>query len=277
MRILITVKTYPILSKKYAELVCTAGINSNGEWIRIYPVKFRALQDENKYKKYQWIEVEIKESASDKRPETYRISGGSEIKLLGDPLPTDNKWQARKNEFIDKVHLHEDLAKIIKKAHRNELSLALFKPTKWLKFHVEKVAKRESRESKLAKLQADREQLDFFKDQETINKEFSVVEELPYKFSYSFEDREGKETKLMIEDWEIGALYRNCSKSSNNEESTCEKVRKKFWEEFINSDKYNTYLILGTTLKWHNMKAPNPFVIVGVVPVLDDLQLGLKI
>ena len=42
-RILITVKTYPTLSKKYAELVCTAGVNETGEWRRIYPVPFRQL------------------------------------------------------------------------------------------------------------------------------------------------------------------------------------------------------------------------------------------
>jgi hypothetical protein len=28
-KILITVKTYPILSQKYAELVCTAGVNES--------------------------------------------------------------------------------------------------------------------------------------------------------------------------------------------------------------------------------------------------------
>jgi hypothetical protein len=43
-RILITVKTYPMLSKKYGELVCTVGLRENGEWIRIYPVPFRQLE-----------------------------------------------------------------------------------------------------------------------------------------------------------------------------------------------------------------------------------------
>ena len=41
--ILITVKTYPTLSKKYHELVCTAGVNTEGEWRRLYPVQFRQL------------------------------------------------------------------------------------------------------------------------------------------------------------------------------------------------------------------------------------------
>lgn len=37
-RVLITVKTYPTLSKKYGETVCTAGIRPDGSWVRIYPV-----------------------------------------------------------------------------------------------------------------------------------------------------------------------------------------------------------------------------------------------
>jgi len=35
-RIYITVKTYPTLSEKYAELVCTAGISEDG--LCIYPL-----------------------------------------------------------------------------------------------------------------------------------------------------------------------------------------------------------------------------------------------
>jgi hypothetical protein len=36
-RVFITVKTYPPLSEKYDELVCTAGISEDGSWIRLYP------------------------------------------------------------------------------------------------------------------------------------------------------------------------------------------------------------------------------------------------
>ena len=36
-RVLIAVKTYPTLSEKYDELVCTAGFLEDGTWIRIYP------------------------------------------------------------------------------------------------------------------------------------------------------------------------------------------------------------------------------------------------
>ena len=37
-KVLITVKTYPTISTKYEELVCTAGFKEDGTWIRIYPI-----------------------------------------------------------------------------------------------------------------------------------------------------------------------------------------------------------------------------------------------
>ncbi len=33
-RILITVKTYPTLSRKYGKTVCTAGVREAGSWVR---------------------------------------------------------------------------------------------------------------------------------------------------------------------------------------------------------------------------------------------------
>ncbi len=58
-RILITVKTYPTLSRKYGETVCTAGVREDGSWIRLYPVPFRRLQETEQYSKYDWIESAI--------------------------------------------------------------------------------------------------------------------------------------------------------------------------------------------------------------------------
>ena len=48
-RVFITVKTYPNISDKYAELVCTAGILEDGTWIRLYPVPFRLLKKEQQF------------------------------------------------------------------------------------------------------------------------------------------------------------------------------------------------------------------------------------
>ena len=67
MKILITVKTYPALSTKYGETVCTAGITEEGKWIRIYPLPFRKLDYDKRFNKYDWVELELKRNTNDFR------------------------------------------------------------------------------------------------------------------------------------------------------------------------------------------------------------------
>ena len=71
-RVLITVKTYPTLSTKYEELVCTAGFREDGSWIRLYPLQFRQRPYAQQYKKYQWIEIDLVKNEKDFRPESFR-------------------------------------------------------------------------------------------------------------------------------------------------------------------------------------------------------------
>ena len=268
-KILITVKTYPTLSREYAELVCTAGVEESGKWRRVYPVQFRQLIDEQKYRKYQWIEADLEKSTNDTRPESYKIHGAN-INTLGQPLTTVNKWLERREAFLDKVRVYEDMSELIQAAHNNTLSLAAFRPAKWLRFTHEEVG-REWDARKLAILEEKKKQLNFFKDATTVEKELEVVKKLPYKFSYQYEDVEKRTSKLMIEDWEIGALYWNCLKAGRNDEKEAiHKVKTKYWDDFIQSGRYSPILILGTTLEHHNKKAPNPFVIVGVASFPKD-------
>ena len=75
----------------------------------------------------------------------------------------------------------------------------------------------------------------------------------------------------MIEDWEIGALYWNCLKSTDGNESLAlQKVRDQYETNFINN--MNLYLFLGTTKEWHMRRGNNPFVIIGVFYPKKELQ-----
>ena len=70
-RILITVRTYPNLSTKYIETVCTGGINVAGEWRRLYPVSHRHLEEDKQYRTYDVITVRLGANP-DGRPESRR-------------------------------------------------------------------------------------------------------------------------------------------------------------------------------------------------------------
>ena len=91
----IVVKTYPSPAWNGVEVSCTAAVTPDGKWLRLFPVPFRFLGHDKRFKKYQWVQLRIKKS-SDARPESYNIDPDS-IKLLHDePIPTDNKWKKRK-------------------------------------------------------------------------------------------------------------------------------------------------------------------------------------
>lgn len=102
-KVLITVATYPLPSRSYDELVCTAGILETGEWIRIYPVplKFlRGLRKNGKIEsfKYNWIELDLKKRADDFRPESHSPINYDfkDIEVFG-KIDTKNNWADRKS------------------------------------------------------------------------------------------------------------------------------------------------------------------------------------
>lgn len=114
--------------------------------------------------------------------------------------------------------------------------------------------------------------MSLFQTEEEVKKKFELVNKLPYKFSYKFEDINGKQSTLMIEDWEIGSLYWNCLEScAGDEQKAIQQVRDKYLG-FIN--RCDILLFLGTTLKYHGW-ASNPFVIIGVFYPKKESQPGL--
>ena len=265
-KVLITVKTYPTLSAKYDELVCTAGFREDGTWIRIYPLPFRKKAYHQQYKKYDWIELDLVKNQSDFRPESYRpYSHESEINIIGH-IDTGRNWEERKKLCLGKIYYN--LSELIDEAKDKVIctSLAVFKPTEIVDFTAEKV-EREWDKDKLDKLS----QLNLFET----NKEgkFEVVRKLPFKFKYVFKDNQGTESKLMIEDWEIGQLYWNClARHEGNEEKAKEDVRKKYFNDLANTK--DLYFFLGTT-QLHHYVSLNPFIIIGTFYPKIDLQTKL--
>lgn len=152
-KVLIAVKTYPAISKKYEELVCTAGFREDGNWIRIYPIQFRKKPYEEQYSKYEWIELDLVKNTSDARPESYRpFSHNTPIKVIGKIAPDGNAWTERRKFVLNKVYTN--LTLLVSEAKNKDIctSLAVFKPTKILDFIWEEV-EREWSEDKLAQFQ----------------------------------------------------------------------------------------------------------------------------
>jgi hypothetical protein len=267
-KILITVTTYPLPSRSYDELVCTAGILENGDWIRIYPVPLSFLIDlkgtgKVKNVKYTWIELDLNKRTDDFRPESYSpVNYDFKDIVIGETIDTKGNWILRKDLCLKKVYTNKNKLLNDSKDPEN-VSLATFKPTKMLGLEIEEDEREWKDEWKEL-----RKQGNLF---ETVKPIETLIPKLPYKFFYKFKDDEGVESKLMIEDWEIGALYWNCLKNADgNENVALNKVREKYENDFIKNK--DICLFLGTTKEWHRRRANNPFVIIGVFYPKIELQ-----
>ena len=271
-RVLITVKTYPNPSPKYDELVCNAGFLESGEWIRIYPVKFRALPYEQQYSKYSWIELDLVRRNRDLRPESYSPKRGidEEIVTVGQ-LSTGKRrdWSERKRYACREVFTSMTELIALAKTENVWKSLATVKPKEIVEFVIEE----DERDWK-PQVRDSLRQMSLFGSQAAHGRELKVVQKLPYKYYYRFlTEGDDRPRRMMIEDWEIGALYWNClAQTEGDEIAANDLVRQKYEEEFLNKD---LYLFVGTTLANHT-RAPNPFVIIGVFYPPVTQQLGFN-
>lgn len=229
-KVLITAKAYPALSKKYNETVCTAGITEEGRWIRIYPIPFRQLDYDNQFRKYEWVELDLLRNSSDFRPESYRPKNFmlNDLVSYGIIKADGNAWVERRKYVLKKIYTN--LEQLIAEAKNKEIctSLAVFKPTKIIDF-IYQGTDREWKKEKIDFLKNKKLQLNLFENNEQNDiDEFEIVDKLPYKFSFKFVDDAGKESTLMIEDWETGMLFWNSLKRNEGDEAkACEAVNKK--------------------------------------------------
>ncbi|MFK2236164.1 hypothetical protein ACIXMR_20585 [Bacteroides fragilis] len=170
-------------------------------------------------------------NTSDFRKESFRPANiDNEIKIVGE-IGTKNGWAKRKSIVLK--HVRYNMAELIEEAKNPQIgtSLAVFKPQRIIDFVWEE-STREWNKQKLDVVYANQAQHSLFDVEET-KRIFKVAKKLPYEFSYKFISEDGKERKLMIEDWELGMLYWNCLAAANgNEQVACEKVKEKYFTEW---------------------------------------------
>ena len=97
-RVLILCKTYPSPSAKYAETSCVAGMTESGRLIRLYPVPFRLVADDQQFKKWQWITARFEKARDDHRPESHRVFVDT-IACDADPLPAGKQGWPQRADF----------------------------------------------------------------------------------------------------------------------------------------------------------------------------------
>ncbi len=267
-KVLITVKTYPQPSNKYHELVCTAGFLDE-KWIRLYPMPFRALPYKDQYSKYHWVTLDLVRNYSDFRVESYRPKHGIDGIQIGPKIETKGNWLERKRYALKEIFT--SMSDLVDLAHKEKRSLGTLKPYEIVGFAIERQEREWKKEWRDYLLQYSL----FDRTEEGEGKLRSVIPKLPYKYSYEFLSvGDKKPRKIMIADWEIGALYWNCiEQCGGNEEEANKLVKAKYFDYFCSQR--DVYLFMGTT-QLHHFK-PHPFIVIGVFwpPKLPVEQLSL--
>jgi len=242
-RALITVRTYPVPSAKNIEASCTAGVTDNGEWIRLFPVPYRLMDEERKFSKWQWIDVNLLK-ANDGRPESYKINPDSI--LVGPKLDTRENWRARR-EIIEPLR-RLSACRIQKERDQNgSPTLGIFRPHEIKRLLIEPTASEWTSE-----------QLTILKQNSLFQKAPEhTLEKIPFDFRYEFRcgDADCKGHTMMCTDWEMAQAYRRWrAEYGNNWEAA---FRNRFEREMI--EKLDTHFFIGT-IHQH----PSSWIIVGL-------------
>jgi hypothetical protein len=236
--------TYPHPSVKSDELVCTAGITENGQWVRLYPVDYRYRPKEQQFHKYQWIEVELaaKGSGNDNRKESRKPNLES-IKILGSPLSTADSWLARR-QLIDKMP-HHTLNELKDAYEFDKTSVGIVRPSRLLDLKIEPAER--AWKPEWAALY---DQMRLFGDPP------KPLAKLPYKWSYVFECNDSTAPhSAMIEDWELGVLFLK-EREKYDEKKAAESVQAKYLD--MCAPDRDTRFFMGTVFPY------NTWVVVGV-------------
>jgi hypothetical protein len=131
---IILVKASPQVGKKHGETVCCAGVNDNGDWLRLYPVSFRTLDQARQFRRWDRIRFRWKKPQDDPRLESLRVDHQS-IEIIG-----ELKQKERLN-FLSRLEVTS-----INKVKAEGKSFALLRPRN-PKFSIEKKSPAEVKEA----------------------------------------------------------------------------------------------------------------------------------
>jgi len=244
-RILITVRTYPVPARKGIEVSCTAGITEQGSWVRLYPVPYRFMGEDKRFKKYQWIDVDTRRPPSDPRLES-RVPDLDSLRISSQPVTTRSNWAERK-EIVYPLKSPSLCYLRNKRDTTGSPTLGLFKP-KVIKRLVIQKDRGDWTETELARLRQ-------YSMWETAPHRELV--KIPFKFIYEFTcDEPGCNThRLSCTDWEMGQSYLSWLRRYGD--GWVDAFRNRYEKEMIEQN--DTHFYVGTV-----NNHPSEWIIVGL-------------
>jgi len=232
IEMVVTVKAYPSISKKYGETVCVAGVRTDlsvPEWVRLFPVAFRDMHFADRFKKYQRLTLDVTD-ASDPRPESVKPILDSIVP--GDVIKPRAKWRDR-SAIIEPLML-DSMCQLRELQRVDGRSLGVFRPAEVLDFAWEQVANDWDDHQ-----QAIADQPSLFLPDKT------SLEKIPYRFRYHYRcaDPSCGGHKQTIIDWELAESYRSWRTEYANEQMLLEKIRERWLHTMCGPEKDTAFIV----------------------------------
>lgn len=184
---IILIKAAPVIGAKNGETVCSAGIDIYGNWLRLYPVSFRVLEDGKKFKRWDRVKFDWRLPTNDTRIESRHVNNQT-LEINGHMKPRERPAFANK-------HIVTSLNKEFSEGR----SLALLAP-EILEF---KIAKKSGE-----KLIQQQREIDLFHSQADmfIPRPAIPITACPFEFKYRYRTEDG-EREGTCQDWETETTF----------------------------------------------------------------------
>lgn len=250
-QILITVRTYPVPSRKDVEVSCTAGVTAEGDWIRLFPIAYRFLDDEKQFTKYDWIEANVMRAPNDARLESHRIDRDS-IKTLGHVgTGTARDW-AERRRLLGEQTAHCMCCLQRSRDATGAPTLGLIKPLEIIGFEIVAEDSANWTGEELDKLTQYHSQGLLFGAAPT-----KTLEKVPFKFYYRFKcpEPDCPTHRMSCVDWELAQSYRRWSAQPGT------NWRRDILQRYDTDmrTRFDTHFYVGTVHRY-----PNVWIIVGL-------------
>lgn len=208
---IVIIKAAPQMGQKHGETVCCAGIDIQGNWLRLYPVAFRTLDEGKKFGRWDRIRFRWRLPNDDPRPESRRIDQDS-IRLIGELKPSE-----RQRFLAARVVTSLQL----ERAAGRSLALLSARVTD---FSFERKSDGDLDRERAA-FTAMHNQEDLFNSRPLI-----PYQPCPYRFRYHYETDDGPR-RGTCQDWEIEATFYHW-RSRMGEASALAEMQRVFGQEY---------------------------------------------
>ncbi len=268
LAVMILVKAAPVLTTDLEEAMCVAAMTTgpDPQWVRLYPVPFRDLANEEHFRKYQTMTMNVKRSRRDRRPESWLPIRGS-IRT-GEPLGTNHGWSARKEQIrlLGEQSMCELNAANEGGSGPGVPSLGVVRPVTTPKLEITPLDEA-TLKKRNERAEASANQPSLFDDGTTLRAPLEIV---PWRFRYLYNCRSEACTghAQTIVDWEIVALWRKVRHLPDWQD----RMRRKFVGEMWGPGR-DTVMFVG-----NQEQHPRSFLVLGVFwPPTGESQMPLDL